>query len=493
MIDFKEEFYNILEKNSFENRPSQELIDADERVAAAVWKNNYQAGEYYDSDSGRNRGYHNYENYAVMAPVFEKYMDNKDFWEKNLILRTDISILLNEDFQTHFSKVWHNYIDSPEKLLSIIKENKSDVYRKKDYLTLLDKLPDFKDELLSDSQIASYIVQKDANWYVKLDNEKKHNINIIKNAITSNEKMFAHLPEDKKNNEFIIAFALDQHPTIYTQLSDEQRKNPEFIKVLMNYKYYSQITKIRPEDVKNIFNVLPEEYRHDYLIVVAPRVAKFSANVVASYDSQYHETLLKAKPELIKPANENFNSVFKATINTLLRQNIIFYSQYTTDKSINHFIVDVENINAVRSQLENYIKEYKASDDIPKALLTVISVDPALTQQLETNASYILSSKIAQYKKQYKKSATYDEFVDLVKEVIEAYSSHKLNYNEAEKITSSLFIDVSHEVKKELRLPQKNIFKILKATLLHDKITNDLNNDMNDQESEEEDRLKIKI
>jgi hypothetical protein len=319
MIDFKEEFYQMLEKNSFENRPSQELIDADSRVAAAVWKNHYEAGEYYDSDSGHNRNYHNYRNYKLMASVLEKYMDNKEFWAEILHLRTDMSVLLDEDFQAHFPQVWSNYLDTPQKLLSIIKENQKTYST--DYLALLDKMPDFATELLADEQVASYIVRKNPNWYLKLDDEKKNNNSIIKNAISLNSKIFSQLPEHKRNNPFIIAFALNEHPRLYTELSSQEKENPNFIKVLMNYKYYDNFSLTTPSDIKAIFEALPETHnkmhKYAYLKLCVPQVIKFSANEAVKYDSQYYQTILEAKPDLILPAINNHSSSFKETINTL--------------------------------------------------------------------------------------------------------------------------------------------------------------------------------
>lgn len=495
MIDFKEEFYHILENNSFQNRPSQELIDTDERVAAAVWKNNYESGEYYDSDSGRDRSYHNYKNYEAMAHVFEKYMDNKEFWEKNLSVRTGISILLDEKFQTHFSKVWHNYLDSPQKLLSVIKENQTTYYE--NYLSLLDKLPEFATELLANETVASYIVQKDANWYLKLDDEKKNNNAIIKNAIAYNAKIFGHLPEEKRNNPFLIAFALNEHPTLYATLSTEERENPDFIKVLMNYKHYDSSSITKPSDIKAIFDALPEThnkmYKYAYLKLCAPQVIKFSANEAVKYDSEYYQTILEAKPDLILPAINNHYSSFKETITTLLKKDIVKYGHYVTDKFLLGFISNPDNIDHVRPQLMQLIDTYKEVKEIPKYLLTIISVDKELEQHLMANPYYDLSNKIVTYKNRYEKNAPWEEFVSIVKNLVDVYQHHGLTYEEAEKVTSSLFGKVSNDVKKEVHLSQKNIFKRLNAMFLHDKITIDVDAQIDKSNMEFTEAPKMKI
>jgi hypothetical protein len=159
------------------------------------------------------------------------------------------------------------------------------------------------------------------------------------------------------------------------------------------------------------------------------------------------------------------------------------------------FISNPENINDIRPQLIELIDTYKEVKEVPKYLLTIISVDKDLEQKMEANPNYQLSNSIEIYKKKYDKNnpASWEDFALIVKNLIDVYQNHSLPYESAEKVTSELFNKVSNDVKKELRLSQKNIFKRLNAMFLHDKITTEVDEQINSNGMEFIDTPKMKI
>ena len=419
-MNYEQELILLIQTNTIYTRPSQSVIDVNERVAQAVWNSfDYSRSSYedWDQQTWYKRG--------NWGDVLNVYKHNIPFWEvlidptleKNIYRPT---ILLLEEFQKDFPAVIEHYMGSNEKLLNLFEKTGN-----KEFFEKLDLSEEEKKQLHKEYTLKNYFSVD--SEFIK---NYQHETGLMLDLIKKEGRNYTYLNNENKNNATLIEEVLNNFDS-YKWLP-ENRKEENFEAWLLKHAKEIKVKNLKDfnlEQQKKIIQINPELLRHMEFKEIRP----------------YQEIIYRA----MKIDFENMLDIMdKAKLSILYNS--------------------AEKINDIKPYLEVFIDNYSRvgkMDNKETKLMLLVSLDHKLTEKLENNIFYQVSDKTAK-----KEKISSDEFENYFKKTLTLYETRRYDIGQMEMLMQQIKRLLDIEVMKELRLPGKDLFQTLRIERLHDTI-----------------------
>jgi hypothetical protein len=426
---YREEFYKIIEQNSFDNLPNQELINSDERVALAVWKN-YQTDSFYRYDE-----YDEDKKYLLdWTKILNKYEEDTSFWEKANLTNE----LLNINFCKLFPMISDYFLNNKEFIANILDKKEIGEFIKKEFFLILQNLSEDKVNVKKDFLLnsTSYVTKEDIQ---DLQEDK----DFIFKLIQKNQANYSILSDRNKFDEKIIDLVKNNKQTFHYLDKKLQLENLDsYIKI----NPYMPLDEIKKLDEDVIPELIKKLNRFDFMVSYYNKSnKKYKDLLLANLDGDKDTYKLK---EIMSRVNEDgVNYLFK------------------------------NNIEKIKPALETWIKNLSVNKlmNSDTKIISLISLDSELTKKLNDSYEYNLSLV---------KTKNGNISLDFLKE----YAKSLLNRSDISKeqmnsrlIEAKSLLPIS--VIKDLRISKKdNLLTYLNYTMLQEKFEiKDKLNDIKDK------------
>lgn len=397
MIDYKEEFFNLLKHNVVYNLPSQELIDSDEEVAKLVWNNYCPVSRYEASSMGSEEIF----NQASWPIVLRKYTKDIAFWNE-ILEKEKYSSLLKKHFVEAFPVIAEHWLKDKQKLYQLF-EKTNDTY-------FYEKIPDSDEK---HSYYKNYLMT--GNMYRVSDND------ILK----------------YENDPLFVKELLEKQPSNYKKLNELNRKKHEFVAMALAYK--------------DNLNHIPLEYQQNptiknYWFKMHSR--NFSLREIAILPFEERLFCIQVNPDLLGPAlMNNFNGFKEVTVKLLEQDLDTFLTPISTQTLESRLPAIVAENKIIRQQLQSFISNYNETtkNNLNFKKLFLIEKDPELKIQADTNLFYVLrNQKISTIK------FNQEQFEQFSKVILDKNFHGELNSDDARKLFAYLRVVTEIEVLKQL-------------------------------------------
>lgn len=347
--NYEEQLINLLENNKINSLPDAQLIQTNERVALAVWKNfveNYEdlveGGTYFSSwyESGK------------FGVSLQPYANNVDFWKTAFTDHDEFSPLeplKNADFKKDFPYIVNHFVNNIEFL---------------------------KDIILTEGNYSANIIIDIINESVLSSNDKNNLIKdlIIKYPHSVNDYIIKGFEDD---NEFVKRI-LTKTPYYYTKLSDTNKLNDEFISLALVDK--------------NLYKELPAEKKEQFFPVWAETRAPFvTLKEVGELTLEQQKEILVNRADLLESFYTQAPTKYIDTVVKSIEKDFSKNFYAFNNLQLIKIFQDSDNLDKIRPQLENFIENYKGVQQINKKenrVISVIALDTDLQNKLLNNVYY---------------------------------------------------------------------------------------------------------
>lgn len=403
-MDYKENYYQIIENNRFNTLPTKDLIDNDERVAIAVWNNYVDLSFYSEGYDGDNF----YDKYKVnWKSILHKYIEDYSFWDK-IDLEYDLE---NNEFKDLFPNVFKNQLSNNDKVLNLLLKTNKIFYF--DYLTCSEKE---KENIYINylTKNPSRISKEDVEKY-KLSND------LIKIGLNANVFLYKSLSEENKNNEDFIKIVCKNHQYIKELLSVENQK--KYIDLWL----YNNVDSLNYTVLKS----LEDEY-----INKAFSLMKNLNRIVGAYSN------------IGKRAKIGFEYHIEKNIEEIIKNHFNIIEDYY--KNNNNIKID--------KYLENWIDNLTIRNNkSDNKIIKLININKELKVKLENNYNYNISLLLKENHGKLDVKIFEDVYYKLKKEINE----NKINYDTANQILNYVKSSLPIEVLKERQFPKNNLMQYM--------------------------------
>lgn len=442
---YKKAYIELFLLHDVRTIPEQIFIDENEEVALHIWNNIPDNSSYHDSYEYINLNkQENYLKYKI-SEIYKNYKDNISFWEKLLTTSSNYKVLFLQEFRNDFSDVYESIISNKELL-----KKQYQIFKDNDILNLNQELLDDKENLHKSAILSSsYINSSDIENYY---NDVPFILDVFKNEANKHGRgvfLYKDLPQNLKDNKEIIQTILSNEPH--------------------NWAFFSLISKD-----------LQEEFLHSVKTWSSPSLKDFCNLDIETQKKLLHKAI-QHLPQLIqrKP------TVYWSKAVSLLEEDLS-YITFFRDSDIEKISKSISINNKLYNNLKTYVEDYKSSNNYRKhqMLTTLIKSQPELFAILEDNIHHKISNLVSNKHKIEKK-----EFYSYFNILYDKFINNLLTYENCTELVNILVGAFTIETAKELRLPKKNAFTILKTEKEHEHLQEYLNSNTNNKNT----TTKIKI
>ncbi len=325
--------------------PNQELINSDERVALAVWKN-YQTDSFYRYDE-----YDEDKKYLLdWTKILNKYEEDTSFWEKANLTNE----LLNINFCKLFPMISDYFLNNKEFIANILDKKEIGEFIKKEFFLILQNLSEDKVNVKKDFLLnsTSYVTKEDIQ---DLQEDK----DFIFKLIQKNQANYSILSDRNKFDEKIIDLVKNNKQTFHYLDKKLQLENLDsYIKI----NPYMPLDEIKKLDEDVIPELIKKLNRFDFMVSYYNKSnKKYKDLLLANLDGDKDTYKLK---EIMSRVNEDgVNYLFK------------------------------NNIEKIKPALETWIKNLSVNKlmNSDTKIISLISLDSELTKKLNDSYEYNLS------------------------------------------------------------------------------------------------------
>lgn len=467
MVDYKKEYYNLIEERGLTDLPSQEIINENRKLALYVWDNLLELD--FDRSYYKKSLVYEYSNYNI-KDIFAKYKDDIDFWSSILKNGENFNLLFIADFQKDFKFAYESLISDKE----LIRE----VYSNAAPHTDTDKLFKFLDE--SDKKLAFLQKSEKGNFSFNffVDNLEFFDDEAILAYMEHYKSVYDYLPAEKKDDErFINVFLKDFKNFAY--LSEKNKLKFFNEEKIINYLYNNSHTT-------DLFNSLPDEKKNDIKYINAYLNDKdWSKFFELSHENQNKmlDMVKKWDVHYIK-RNYNLNKIDKKVLNELVDNNDKLLSlilkfdfqkwypkfeekakqkiQFFETPIINQILIENEHMDFVDSLLKSFDNFDMSKENLK--LLTII--DKKYSDKVEQNRNLYIDIAL-------NKKITPEMFNNYSKEVLEQYKKNDINEDMFEALLFNLKKKLPQDVLAEIRVSNKDLFdKVLNGVDIFENLNN---------------------
>lgn len=413
-MNYKEEYYKLIENQTFYHLPDQQIINFDERVALAVIKN------YMNRVLHEEWQYDSYDRYTEIKfnEILYMYKNNKSFWEKTNIKH----LILQEGFREQFPEISFQFLSDKDFLLTLNKKNSI-------VLDSLNKLvlPEEFEKLEK-----SYLLSK---GYGNLEEITKY--------------------EDDK--EFIIEM-IKNDSSLYPKLSENIKNNNEFISVYLTHE-------------QSILN-FPKEKQNELFVSWARLHKNWNMKVIDQLDYEYLKPIMK---KINKTNNEylmdkllsrNINK-YKEVIIDFFEQNknVGYFFKMIREKSLDDLkpvLQDLDCSTYLQKWLNNF--NYKKIDKFENKILNIMQRYPNLKTQWEDSFDCMIAKIVSN-----NELLTFEQFRLGLDIQLQKLEKNLITYEQVESNMIQLKKYLPIELLKENKIPNKCIVEYLQNIKFNEK------------------------
>lgn len=414
--NFYQDLLFILENNKITTLPRQELINNDESVALAVWKNFTVKNDYYDYGDYEDVSFNEWYKEGNWKEVLSNYKENMQFWEKAM---TD----------THFS---------PYQLLS-------DNDFKKDF-------PEVVNQFIADKNFMTHLVHHSDNLHVfDLVSDKvfaQDEIDsLYKNAILKNPQSFhnSKIRSFEHDSNFVTTL-LTKYPGEYYLLNQENKENDQYITLALKDK--SNLNNIPKNKVDNYVEAWLEVHKN----------GKFYQNEIETLTEKQKHALLNERTDLLAIVLEKEFSPYKDLAINLLQKDFDKNIDYFNNIQVMRLFSYKEDLDKIKPMLQNFAENYDNPKQLSKKeskIIGLVSLDKVAKQKLESNIFYQLNVMSSQQK------IPVEVFDAYFKNVEDRVNNEGLSLEKANAFLARLKNKLSSEVLAEKKYPEKDLYEYL--------------------------------
>lgn len=402
---YQEEYYKLIENQIFYQLPKQSLINLDERLALAIFKNykNRRIDEEYES-------YNKYQE-INFTEILNAYKNNKKFWEKANIQEH----LLDEDFRQQFPEMCFQFLTDKEFLLNFF-ENKKNVL-------ILDSLNSLVPKEEFERLEKSFLLSSYGNIekIIKYEDDE----DFIKELVKKRPFIFTELSDKSKNNKNIILVYLEYEKSILT--FDKQKQNELFITWATIHKNWDMkiIDQLDFEYLKPIMKKINKS-NNEYLIqkLLSRNIAK------------YKEVILDF---FIQNKNESF---------------FIKMIKEKSLEDLNPIIKELDCTQYLQNWMNNF--NYKKFDKFEYKILELIKNYPELNKQWENSFECFITKVVSK-----NELLTFEDFRLGLDIQLKKLENNLITYEKVESNMLQLKKYLPIEILKEIRIPNNHIVEYL--------------------------------
>lgn len=406
-MSYQEEYYKLIENQTFYQLPNQEMINSDERVALAIIKNYSNRIIYNDYE------YDNYDRYKEINfnEILSHYKKNKSFWEK-----TDIKkYLLEESFRIQFPEISFQFLTDREFLLSFFSFEKNKL--------ILDSLNKLVSKEEFERLEKSFLLSKypDIKEIKKYENDE----NFIKEMVRKNPHIYEELSENIKEKEDVIKIYLEHENSILSFSKEKQNK------------YFITWAKLH----KNWNMKIIDQLDYEYLKPIMKKINKtnneyFIEKLLSRNFQKYKEIIVDFFEN-----NKNHNVFFK-----MIKEKPIV--------ELMPILKEMDCSEYIQQWINNY--SYKPFEKFDNKMLEIMNNYPEINKEWEKSFDYNLMNKINKNQK-----ITFDLFREALDIQFKKLQEQKITYEKLQTNMMQLKKYLSIDVLKEMKIPKEHIVEYL--------------------------------
>lgn len=433
-INYEEEIISILENNEIKVLPSKSLIQSNERIAKAAWKN-YIHSEKNDNGDYDNYTFESWYKAANWGDLLKNYSTNTRLWEELLKSRfyksyynqnnSSYDFILSSTFRQDFPEIADYFLSNNDKLIELFNKTHNDEFFKR----------------------------------ISLDTEKKEDLYkafLIDSAKNIGDDLIKKYESDK---EFVIKL-LTKSPYYFSKLNKENKNNVENIKIALR-------------DMDNFFLINEDNQNKFFKSWVNNYVGQIKLKMLDKLNSEQQCFVLEKRKDLLSSALNSEHSKHKDIATSILLSNLEENINVFDDKALNNFAKNRKNLDKIYPQLKEFINNYTglSSDKKENKMVLLCRFFDDLKEELQENIFYKLS-KVKESNQKMDK----DWFLSVNKKVMDLFDQGKIEKSKGESFVSISRNCLTIDALKELRIPKLNAFDYVSAIILHDKLDEQLGN-----------------
>lgn len=396
MIDYKEEFLNLLRHNNIYNLPSQELIDTNKEVAKLVWKHYCPVSRYEAMKMDSEQIF----DHSKWPELLGTYNQDIEFWTE-LLEEEKYDSLSKEYFTRAFPSIADYWLKDIQKLYTLFEKTGQNYFYK--------KIPESDEK---DTYYKNHLMT--GNMY------KVSNGDILK----------------YENDPLFVKELLEKQPSNYKQLNELNRKKHEFVAIALADK--------------DNFNHIPLDYQQDPIIKnywFKMHSRRFSLQEIATLPFEEKLYCIQANPDILGHALMNKFNVFKEVAIKLLEKDLDTFLIPISTQTLKSLPAIILQNKIIMKNLHDFISTYNETTNSGVHIKKIFLIEkiPELQKQAETNLFYILRNQKTSRIKFNKNE--FDQFVTII---MDKNFKGETNSDDARKLLAFLRSVTEVEVLKQL-------------------------------------------
>lgn len=430
---YKKAYLELFLTHDVSKIPEQIFIDENEEVALHLWNNiiDHEANPY-DESSTNIKLYEKTDYIKFKVPeLYHIYKNNIHFWEKIIGSSFSYKLLFLPEFKDDFSDIYESIICNKDFLINLYNK-----FKDRNILTLNQSLLDNETQLHKIAILNSgYVHISEIEGYF---DDLPFMLNLFKREVT------------KHGNGLFL----------YNNLSQDLKENKEIIQTILDGK----------KNNWEFFSVIPKKFQEEFLHAVelwtSPTLKEFCKLDVEIQQKLLHKAI-QHLPQLIqKKPTTYWNKAIE-----LLSKDLSYITVFNN--------IDIQNISksvSVNNTLYNKLKKYaenynsvtntRTNNMLNELVKTQVDLFPILKNNFYYKISSLLNDK---------RRINKEEFYLYFNDLYDKFLNKSLTYDDCNKLVNSLVSMFTIDTAKELRLPKRDAFSILKTEKEHENLQEYLN------------------
>ena len=417
--NFYQDLLFVLENNKITTLPRQELINTDENIALAVFKNFSVKNDYYDYDDEYGEvSFNQWYKEGNWKQVLVNYKDNVSFWEKAIEASqfSAYQLLSNSEFKNDFPVIFNQFTTDKQFMTHLVTHS--------DYREVFDLV---SDKVFSQEEIDS----------------------LYKNAILKNPHNFnQHMIKSYENDESFVTTLLTKFPQQYYILNKENKENDEYINLALKDK--SNINYIPKNKVDNHVDAWVEVHKD----------SRFAYKEIEILTDKQKNVLLTKRVDFLSNALEKDFSQYKDIAIKVLQNDFDKNIDYFNNSQVVRLFSNKENLEKIKPILQDFAENYDNAKQLSKKeskIIALVSMDKVAKEKLESNIFYQLNIMSPHQK------VTEEVFQAYFTNVQDRVNNKNLSVEKANAFLSRMKNKLPVEVLSERKYPEKDLYEYLIA------------------------------
>lgn len=447
-MNYQEEYYKLIEKQTFYHLPDQQIINYDERVALAILKN-YRNRVLYEEWE-----YNTYDIYKEIKfnEILYMYKNNKAFWEK-----TDIKyLILQEGFREQFPEISFQFLSDKQFVISLLdKKNTLD--------SINNILPqETMVELLSDKELLLNLVSKDDNLALKSLNSliSKEEFEQLEKSFLLSQGYVKSIDDVKKyeSDKDFMKEMIKKDKYLYPKLSDSLKSDIEIIHTYLLHN--DSILSFSREKQNELFFSWAELHKDWDMKIIDQLDYEYLKPIMKKINKKNNEYLMQ------KLLSRNINKYKEVIIDFFVQnKNKEYFFKMVKENPLDKLSPVFKGLDCteyVRKWINDF--SYKSEDKFDTKMLYIMKNYTNLHIEWENSFDGKMFKQINN-----KEPLSFEDFRQALDIQFLKLNQGKIDYEKLESNMLKLKSYLPVSVLKEKRIPNKSIVEYLQHMKFNEK------------------------